>query len=131
MAKGFDNDQARKSTLSLFGKDLARRAKSKCELCEDKTSLSIYELPPVTKEPEYDNCIFICDSCRENINDKKMRNSNHWRCLNGALWSEVPVVQVMSIRLLQRLSNDHQWAHDMLDQAYPSEEIQAWVDLTK
>ena len=34
MAKGLLKHQERKSALSLLGKDLARRARSKCELCE-------------------------------------------------------------------------------------------------
>ncbi len=131
MAKGFEKDQERKAILNSFGKDLARRAKSKCELCEEQSSLAIYELPPVTSEPEYENCIFICDTCRENINDLKDRQANHWRCLNATLWSETPAVQVMAIRLLQRLAPEHSWANDMLEHAYPSEEIMAWVNLKK
>ena len=48
MAKGLDKHRERLEALALFGKDLTRRAGSKCELCETAgVKLQIHEVPPV------------------------------------------------------------------------------------
>ncbi|HEY0177127.1 MAG TPA: alkylphosphonate utilization protein [Pedobacter sp.] len=54
-------------------------------------------------------------------------NPNHWRCLTTSMWSEVPAVQVVSWRLLNRLSNSEGWAADNLDMMYLDEETLAWA----
>ena len=36
-------------------------------------------------------------------------DAEHWFCLREAMWSEVPAVQVVSLRLLKRLT-DADWA---------------------
>ena len=62
MAKGLDQHRERLEALALLGKDLTRRAGSKCELCETAgAKLQIHEVPPVPSEPELEGCIFIDD----------------------------------------------------------------------
>ncbi|MCM8533656.1 MAG: PhnA domain-containing protein [Lentisphaeraceae bacterium] len=126
MAKGRDEHQARQSELDSFGKDLAKRSKSKCELCGESTSLMIYEVPPVV-DPEFEKCIMICEPCQEQVEDPKKLNVNHWHCLNETAWSEVPAVQVVVWRLLQQLSSES-WAEDLKDQLYLDEEIVEWAE---
>lgn len=118
-------------TLSRFAKDLVRRSGAKCELCEaTNVKLSIFEVPPVETEPYIDDCIFICDSCKEQLENPKRVDSNHWRCLNNTLWSDVPVVQVVALRMLNKLAKDGEfWAEELLGMAYPSDEITNWVAL--
>ena len=79
MAKGREQHQARMSELNSFGKDLAKRCKSKCELCGASTSLSIFEVTPVD-EPDFDKCVMICETCREQLEDSKNIAVNHWYC---------------------------------------------------
>ncbi len=133
MAKGFEKHRERMGTLSLFGKDLARRSRSCCELCEASgAKLSIFEVPPVEQEPCFEDCIFICDSCRDQIERPKSMIAGHWRCLNNTIWSEVPAVQVMALRMLKRLAaQGEHWAEELLEQAYPSEDVGNWVDLAE
>ena len=51
----------------------------------------------------------------------------HWHCLNHAVWSEVPAVQVMSVRLLRRLTGTKQhWAEELLEQAYLEPDLEEW-----
>ncbi len=132
MAKGLDKHRERLGALALFGKDLTRRAGSKCELCETSgVNLQIQEVPPVATEPELESCIFICDVCKDDIArlDRKPikgLNSDHWRCLNSSAWSEVPAVQVMAVHLLKQL--DHtDWARDLRESLYLTPEIEAWL----
>ncbi len=130
MAKGYQENKERTATLSMFGKDLARRARSKCELCEASgVSLSVCEVPPVPSGmPEIERCVFICDSCREQfLNPKKFKPGEQWRCLAQTVWTEVPAIQVAAVRLLKRQADSQAWAREALDGLFLDEEIEEWV----
>lgn len=126
MAKGRDEHQARLNELSSFGKDLAKRCKSSCELCGENTSLEIFEVSPVS-DPEFEKCVMICPACKEQVEDSDKIDVNHWHCLNETAWSEVPVVQVLVWRLLRQLSSEP-WAQDLKDQLYLEEEVIEWAE---
>ena len=131
MAKGRDKHQERQQALSLFGKDLTRRAGSQCELCEASgVKLVITEVPPVPKAPNFDHCLFTCENCREQIDNPRRIDSNHWRCLNKAIWSHLVPVQVTAVLMLRRLAKED-WAAELLDQAYLTDEVQTWLDSIK
>lgn len=125
MARGFEQNSARVEALTAFGKTLARRSKSVCELCSAATSLHIYEVPPVDT-PDVDKCLLICDTCQTQLDDPEHIDPNHWHGLNETIWSEVPAIQVVSWRLLQHLQSEG-WAQDLLDQAYLDDPILAWA----
>lgn len=128
MAKGREKHQARQNELNLLGKSLAKRAKSKCELCATSTSLHIYEVPPLVKEPDLDHCVLICDHCQSQIDHPKQLDVHHWHCLYETMWSEVPGIKVLVWRLLKVLASQEAWAFDLLDQMYLDEEQQTWAD---
>ena len=129
MAKGLLKHQERQSALNLLGKDLARRARSKCEICEaSSVPLTIYEVAPVPSEPEYDSCLMLCETCKTQLENPKRLEPNHWRCLTKSIWSEVPAVQVVSLRQLRRLSEKQDWAQEALEYVYPEPEIEQWAD---
>lgn len=104
---------------------LLSRSENKCELCQSEETLKVYEVPPQTANTA-DNCILICDKCLAQIEKREELDSKHWQCLSGSMWSEVPGVQVVSWRLLNRLSNES-WAMDNLDMMYLDEERLAWA----
>ena len=128
MSTGFQGKFHRQNMLSRFAKDLVRRSRSKCELCEKSgVKLEICELPPLEEEPFADGCIFICEECHKQIDNPKKMIPSHWRCLNNALWSEAPAVQVMSVRILRRLVKAEQhWAKELLEHAYLEPDIEEW-----
>ncbi len=124
MAKGLEKYQERQKQLSLFGKDLTRRSRACCELCEKSgAKLAIYELAPVPNVPELDRCVFICSECAEQIENPKSIFPDYWRFLSQSIWSETPAVQVLAARILDFLSRKESWAADILDEAYLDEEI--------
>lgn len=104
---------------------LLQRSENKCELCQSGDTLNIYEVQPQTGNTEA-NCLMICDTCSTQIEKKEAMNVNHWRCLTTSMWSEVPVVQVVSWRILNRLQQES-WAMDNLDMMYLDEETLAWA----
>lgn len=129
MAKGLEKHKERMAILSSFGKDLARRAGSKCELCEASgIKLVAHEIQPVPAEPEFDNCVMICENCNEQATEpRRFKAGEHWRCLANTVWSEVPAVQVMAVRLLKRQADSQAWARETIDGLFLDEEIEEWV----
>jgi len=107
---------------------LLNRSENKCELCQSAETLKLYEVPPQSGSNE-DNCIVICNKCLAQIEKKEEPDSNHWNCLTTSMWSEVPGVQVVTWRLLNRL-RDESWATDSLDMMYLDEERLAWARAT-
>lgn len=104
---------------------LKARSGNSCELCKSETGLKLFEVLPQPHSKE-DNSILICSNCRAQIEKKQELNSGHWACLTESMWSEIPAVQVISWRLLNRLRNES-WASDNLDMMYLDEERLAWA----
>ncbi len=106
-------------------KNLILRCHSKCELCSSDSSLSVYEVPPVTQSNE-DKCVMLCQKCLGQIEKQDPMDINHWHCLNESMWSEVSAVQVVAWRLLKRMT-DQGWAQDLLEQLYLEEDVLEWA----
>ena len=109
-------------------KELHIRSESKCELCGVTEDLGVYEVPPGSGG-SVDECVFICETCREQIENPEKVDVHHWRCLNDSMWSQVPAVQVIVWRMLKRLSAEG-WPQELLDMLYLDESTQAWAQAT-
>lgn len=107
---------------------LHQRSGNTCELCKSTQNLSVYEVPP-EDQANADNSILVCDTCLAQIEKKVELNNQHWSCLTESMWSEVPAVQVVAWRMLNRLRNES-WAADNLDMMYLDEENLAWAKAT-
>jgi len=105
---------------------LTERSNHKCELCTSPQDLSVYEIPP-TDGANSDKAILVCETCKGQIEGQtELDAGHHWRCLNDSMWSQVPAVQVMAWRMLNRLSTEG-WAQDMLDMLYLDDEMLEWA----
>lgn len=133
MSTGFQGKFHRQNVLQRFAKELVRRSRSHCELCDKRgVKLEAYEVSPLEEEPYVDGCIFICEDCRTQIEKPKKIIPSHWRCLNNALYSDVPAVQVMSFRMLRRLEKkDEHWAKELLEHAYLDPDLEKWANETE
>ncbi len=92
-----------------------------CALCSSDAPVAVFA---VTGGPN-DAGAEICSLCTDQINGEL--DPTHWRCLSASMWSDQPAVQVLSARLLARLS-DQDWARDLSEQLWLDDEMQAWVD---
>ncbi|MGB0713922.1 MAG: phnA protein [Gammaproteobacteria bacterium] len=128
MSRGLDQHLHRKDELERFGKDLTRRAHHRCELCEAAhVPLRAYEVPPVPDEPDFDRCVFICDTCHEQIETPKRMDPDHWHgALTRSVWSTVPPVQTVAVAMLRRLA-DEDWAQALAEQLFLDPEVEDWV----
>ncbi len=107
---------------------LQARSESKCELCSATDDLAVYEVPPES-DGSADQCILICNTCRNQIDHPEQMDVNHWRCLNDSMWNQTPAVQVMAWRMLTRLRAEG-WPQDLLDMLYLDDDTQAWAQAT-
>lgn len=101
-----------------------QRSNSQCELCTSADDLNIFHVPDSPAGAE--DTILICNTCREQIEDPKKVEPNHWRSLNDSMWSPVPAVQVMAWRMLNRIRAEG-WPQDLLDMMYMEDDIKAWA----
>lgn len=108
--------------------ELQARSNSKCELCSASENLSVLEVPP-NSDGSAEQCLLLCTTCYEQINNPKKVDVNHWRCLNDSMWSQVPAVQVMAWRMLTHLRNEG-WPQDLLEMLYLDEATKKWAKAT-
>nr|WP_322874180.1 PhnA domain-containing protein [Aquimarina sp. ERC-38] len=106
-------------------KELKVRSKHICELCSAKDTLFIHLIED-SPNVGIDAYVYICATCKEQIEDPEKTEANHWRCLNDSMWSEVPGVQVLAWRMLTRLKEEG-WTRDLLDMMYLNEERLQWA----
>jgi len=104
---------------------LRTRSTSQCELCTAADHLAVYEVPASPGNGS-EASLLLCTTCRQQIENPENMEPNHWRCLNDSMWSEVPAVQVVAWRLLQRLQTEA-WARDLLEILYLEENTLAWA----
>ncbi len=107
---------------------LRARANNQCELCKSTENLTVYNIPPNSDERPEDS-LLVCEKCSKQLNKKEELDAAHWACLTESMWSEVPAVQVVSWRMLNRLRNET-WASDAIDQLYLDDDNLAWAKAT-
>lgn len=107
---------------------LQKRSEDKCELCHSPAAVQLYEVQPQDTRNE-DNCIMLCGKCVAQVEKKEELDADHWKILTETMWSEVPGVQVVAWRMLNRLRNES-WAADNLDMLYLDDEKLSWAKAT-
>ena len=111
-----------------LGKDLARRAKSKCELTgASGVPLRPYEVPPVGEDPDIERTLLISEACHEVLENPKRLKGREWQCLAEVVWSEMPAVQVVAWRMLNELAKREDWAREVMEELFLDEEVEAWA----
>lgn len=110
--------------FAVMNEKLLVRSGGKCELCGNDTEVVICNVPP---DNHPGNEVVVCQSLLAQIEGREPVNPDEWRFLPEAMWSEVPAVQVLAWRMLNRLK-DESWAADALDILYLDEETLAWAE---
>ena len=127
MARGRDVHQARVAATAALGRTLSRRARNRCELCAEKTSLSVVEVPPLPEDPDPEQAVIVCERCKGLLGGKKA-DPNTLRFLEESVWAESAPVQIAVVRLVRGLSADGvDWAERILEGLYLDPEIEARV----
>lgn len=74
-----------------------------------------------------EEAIYACETCIAQIEKRAELDASRWQFLTTSMWSEVPAVQVISWRMLNRLKQES-WAADSLDILYLDEETLEWAE---
>jgi protein PhnA len=109
--------------MSEIARLLVERSGGVCELCGGAAGLHVLA---VDGGEEAERALWACEVCAPQVSGDAPLDSKHWSCLQGAIWSAYPAVQVTSWRLLHRLKEEA-WAGELLEQAYLEEEVLAWA----
>jgi len=128
MARGQDRAAERRAAVAALGKDLSRRARSRCELCGEGGSLSVVEPGPAPQEPALDAAVLLCARCAALSTASSAslhRDQDTLRFLTTAIWAELPLVQALAVRLCRQLSAP--WAALALEDLVLDDEIEALV----
>ncbi|MBA2744848.1 MAG: PhnA domain-containing protein [Flavisolibacter sp.] len=107
---------------------LITRSGNTCETCKAGENLAPYEVQP-QESSDAANTILLCSKCIAQVEKKEELNADHWKILLETMWSEVPGVQVVAWRMLNRLRNET-WAAEQLDLLYLDDETLAWAKAT-
>ncbi|MFL9844443.1 PhnA domain-containing protein [Flavobacterium rhizosphaerae] len=108
---------------------LKERSGNQCEICGATDKLVVYEVQP-SRNMGADGFILIDEKCFNQIEKKEEPDSAFWESvLPTSMWSEVPAVQVVSWRMLNRFRNES-WAADNLDMIYLDDELLEYAKAT-
>ena len=107
---------------------LPKRGENKCELCQSAINLKLYEVGPQDRYDE-NNSVMLCSKCVAQIDKKEDLDASHWKFLTTTMWSEVPGIQVLTWRMLNRFRNES-WAMESLDMMYLDDDTLAWAKAT-
>jgi protein PhnA len=105
---------------------LRARGSEKCELCGASSGLVTHAVGPDDDVDDATRCVLVCDTCAPQLDVASELDVKHWFCLKESVWSDVPAVQVVSYRLLERMPHEG-WATDLLGQVYLDDAVLAWA----
>ena len=129
MSRGLDKHRERQERVQSFGRQLARRSRSRCELCEvSGQSLRPWEVPPLPVEPDLESTILVCATCID-IAEAPERVDQDLHFLEVAVWHENTAVKVVAHRILRALAQKGlPRSCQMLGEVFLTPEEADWVD---
>lgn len=111
-------------------KQLIERSDGKCELSKVKNNLIVYLVPP-GKDNDLNNYIYISEKCLNQIEGKEKLDPIFWSFLKDSMWSDIPAVQVVSWRMLNRFRlRNETWALEALEMLYLNDDLLEWAKMT-
>ena len=114
MAKGYQGNKEGLEDISSFGKAIGKRAGFKCEWCESKDDLRVWDYKP-DAPPGMETLAMLCKKCRDLAVGKKA-DSNELRVIRDALWSNVPAVAEGAAKVLAQCNES--WVRDAIEQSF-------------
>ena len=128
-----ESHQERARAVAALGKELAKRARSRCELCGQTSEdllgekLRPFELTPLQAVPNLDWLLLLCPTC-QGLSEQLPTDTSALYFLKETCWSETQPVQVFSLRALRSLANTgSHWAVETLENCYVDEAIESLI----
>jgi len=123
MAKGYQGNKERLEEIGSFGKAVGKRAGFKCEWCESKDDLRVWDYKP-DAVPEMETLALLCQQCREWADGRKA-SPEELRSIRNALWSNVPAVAEGAARVVSRCKET--WAREAIEDSFIDDDIKCEI----
>lgn len=123
MAKGYQGNKDRLDEISTFGKAVGKRAGFKCEWCESKEDLRVWDYKP-DAAPNMDTLALLCQQCR-NWADGRKASPDELRSIRNALWSNIPSVAEGAARVLSHCKEA--WAREAIEESFIDDDVKAEI----
>jgi len=121
MTKGYQDNRERLDEISAFGKAIGKRAGFKCEWCQSKDDLRVWDHQPGTS-PAMETLVLLCQCCRGWAGGRKAE-PNELRTIRNALWSDVPAIAEGAARVLAQCKEP--WAREAIEESFIDEAVKA------
>jgi protein PhnA len=121
MAKGFQENKDRKEAIGSFGKSIGKRAGFKCEWCESKDELRVWDYQP-DLPPNMDMLALLCRHCREWAAGRKA-DPQELHSIRNALWSNIQAVAEGAARVLAQCREP--WAREAIEESFIDDAVKA------
>lgn len=113
MAKGYQGNKERLDEISSFGKAIGKWAGFKCEWCESKDDLRVWDYKP-DMLPNMETLALLCQQCRSWADGRKA-TPNEPRSIRNALWSNIASVAEGAARVLAQCKEP--WAREAIEES--------------
>lgn len=121
MAKGYQSNKERLNEISSFGKEIGKRAGFKCEWCEGKGDLRIWDYRP-DSSPDMETLALLCQRCRDWADGMKA-DQVELRSIRNALWSNVTAVAEGAAQVLSQCKEP--WAREAIEESFIDDTVKA------
>lgn len=114
MAIGYQANKERLSDINRFGKEIGKRAGFKCEWCESKDELRVWDYKP-DAVPDMETLALLCQRCRDWADGRKPA-PNELHSIRNALWSNVPAVAEGAAIVLAQCKEP--WVREAIEESF-------------
>jgi len=125
MAKGYKANKERLEEISTFGKGIGKRAGFKCEWCESKDDLRVWDYKPDAL-PNMETLVLLCQQCRCWADGERV-SSNELRSIRNALWGNIPGVAEGAARVLIQCKES--WVREAIEESFIDDAVK--IELLK
>lgn len=119
MAKGYQGNRERQDEISTLGKSIGKRAGFKCEWCENKDDLRVWDYKP-DASPGMETLALLCQQCRSWADGRKAE-ARELRTIRDALWSDIPAVAEGAAHVLAQCKEA--WVRDAIEQSFIDDSV--------
>ncbi len=123
MSKGYLANKERQEEIGSLGKSIGKRAGFKCEWCESKDELRVWDYQP-DASPTLETLALLCQRCRE-WSDGRKANPDELRSIRNALWSDVPAIAEGAARVLAQCKEP--WAREAIEESFIDDAVKAGI----
>ena len=121
MAKGYQGNKERLEEISSFGKAIGKRAGFKCERCENKEELRLWDHKP-DAAPGMETLALLCRQCRGWADGRKA-TPVELRAIRNAVWSNVPSVAEGAAGVLAHCKEP--WAREAIEESFIDDAVKS------